>query len=1250
MFDQQAAQEVDSHHAFEVSTATSGGGDPASLAVVPKASAGGIWFGLAPSDSHGDAFNIETKDQTSGEISDLPVPACDLALFYTTFTDHAIVNQNPSPSEGNPSIRPNPPTAVDPGWPASKKERESFNVIITGLSSGSVVPPASIVFSAGTNSIPSQSQDSGQVYETIQLPDDLGGTYNVYSTASAFGTSGTPGYVPSGIRADIRLAVAKAPNTTPLVDTINGTDPQQIAQGTQDNPWSIVVPAGFKQLDVRIQAADTVNGFSGSGETVGGLYIVEAAGSQSTAPSAELYFFDGMTPILLSPRDGHDQTHTIKNSDGWYDITVAQAGEPGTGSGGVLNYLFAEVGISPATYFQDVGGVDLTVRLAWKVGSQWSAISAFRTHLDPIFQPDAPKSARNMPKIGTGGGVSTGVYSTVDLDVPKSVGSWFMIDSASKRALSGNELYTELDNHPAGSSLVITDGSENELGVATLTPDPVNAKNVTVSFSTADNSQYTGTASFDIFYYDHAFDQNPQMQGGAGWSPAGSVTVDIVKQDHAPWTPWSLDNLNFDEGTQKTVIFATKDPYDDVISSSFDFQFSPDGMGSWVSSSDTSPFTSFTVPGQTPGSDGSAAVSVSVSHLTDQQIAWIADNHPDLSPRLCRQVILSSADRAEIGYYVGEFQFFVRVENNTGSSSTQLHKTSGIALASGSVLTIPHDPSSPFPYEMPNAQPGQTVSQVFNVTDPDAGAVETFQISAIGSSTWSHEGVTIPDIGTFTLSRVGNKKTRVTLESSATAIGPYSFRLRATDDTGRVGRPTRVVGMITDTTTSVTLQRLVRSDDPQAAPSILRLCELSSYTDLQVVESVTGPGSAKITVAADEVARKAAMLGLDPVTTPQTSDGPLSDVPALLEQGAIEIVVATGGTVRFCGPISSVTINVDEATIDVEAAGLMSYFEHRAVEEPFPPNSSDYWSYNYYDVPTGSDGTLAGADSSDHNNLLYVGDQTLIYNHLIKREQAKPWGNLLIGTPNANGPSQVLRTVKFPLNDTIAACIDTMQKELLGAEVWIDPQARAFTVAPANNSDLSLMRGRDLRGRLVFTERNSTGISEIYKWDDLATHVRIEGQGTTASTGQTVFGGADTAQTALFKKYGRHVHTLTANNLQNESDLSQLAADYVSDLSYPLQNATITYDANPQRPVGPNDFGVGDLATVEISTYYGKKRYDVRIVNLTITVADGVSDQYQIECQVETLDPQGKPRSARSLHNSEVLSLLYDAVFKKSKP
>ena len=551
---------------------------------------------------------------------------------------------------------------------------------------------------------------------------------------------------------------------------------------------------------------------------------------------------------------------------------------------------------------------------------------------------------------------------------------------------------------------------------------------------------------------------------------------------------------------------------------------------------------------------------------------------------------------------------------------------------------------------MPNAQPGQTVSQVFNVTDPDAGAVETFQISAIGSSTWSHEGVTIPDIGTFTLSRVGNKKTRVTLESSATAIGPYSFRLRATDDTGRVGRPTRVVGMITDTTTSVTLQRLVRSDDPQAAPSILRLCELSSYTDLQVVESVTGPGSAKITVAADEVARKAAMLGLDPVTTPQTSDGPLSDVPALLEQGAIEIVVATGGTVRFCGPISSVTINVDEATIDVEAAGLMSYFEHRAVEEPFPPNSSDYWSYNYYDVPTGSDGTLAGADSSDHNNLLYVGDQTLIYNHLIKREQAKPWGNLLIGTPNANGPSQVLRTVKFPLNDTIAACIDTMQKELLGAEVWIDPQARAFTVAPANNSDLSLMRGRDLRGRLVFTERNSTGISEIYKWDDLATHVRIEGQGTTASTGQTVFGGADTAQTALFKKYGRHVHTLTANNLQNESDLSQLAADYVSDLSYPLQNATITYDANPQRPVGPNDFGVGDLATVEISTYYGKKRYDVRIVNLTITVADGVSDQYQIECQVETLDPQGKHRSARSLHNSEVLSLLYDAVFKKSKP
>ena len=72
--------------------------------------------------------------------------------------------------------------------------------------------------------------------------------------------------------------------------------------------------------------------------------------------------------------------------------------------------------------------------------------------------------------------------------------------------------------------------------------------------------------------------------------------------------------------------------------------------------------------------------------------------------------------------------------------------------------------------------------------------------------------------------------------------------------------------------------------------------------------------------------------------------------------------------------------------------------------------------------------------------------------------------------------------------------------------------------------------------------------------------------------------------------------------------------------------------------------------TVEVDTLMGAKRYPCRVVNRVISIADGTSDQFQVQFQLEKvqLDSDGNPVApeARTTHNPQLLNLIFDALFK----
>jgi len=554
--------------------------------------------------------------------------------------------------------------------------------------------------------------------------------------------------------------------------------------------------------------------------------------------------------------------------------------------------------------------------------------------------------------------------------------------------------------------------------------------------------------------------------------------------------------------------------------------------------------------------------------------------------------------------------------------------TGAVSFFSGTVTNHPVAPGAPFPDTMPGAQPGSSTSQIFTVSDPNpANNGDTFSYSLVSGS------------GTLSQSAVGPTQTRITFTPADGYTGPVSFYIWATNSVGS-GPKTLVRGVVKNETSTLMLQLLDRQTG-----ELTPVCYLSEYASLQCSEALKGSGQLQFTVSIAEIYRRWS----DPVTQrilygrlAQAGDSALD----LLEPDVVEAVFSIGDEIRLQGPITSYSLDTAMASIQVVAMNVTEQLAHRVIEN------------------SGVVGT--GVLPADPNMLVYNDEYiSAVFEDLINREQAKPYGHLGLGWKNAMTTDiQLQGGIAFERNMLISAAMQKVGSQTVGgAEYWVNPATREFTVAD--------LRGENRIGDLVFTERNSVSIQMDAKWDNLATVVRAEGTGVmnptpttngTATDPTTVYGewptdltatDADTTSAvANLARYGRHVTPLSATSLTEASSLEQLSKQYVQNNGKTLVTAQVTYDAGPPlRPYGVLDFHVGDFCTVEVSTLGGLITFPARIVTLTVVVADGASDSFQVQCQLEkvTIDANGNPVApeARSMHSPELLSTLYDALFRQ---
>ena len=1232
-------------------TATWGGGygENAYLTVLPRSTAGGQLIGYAPGNGTSPAMSLSylpSGDHLTVDSPDTsPLPG---VLFIVTFDSLIRINQPPSPTDGNPAAVPSPPVF---SLPSPLHEEAGFSFDVSGQSDANQKPPYTLPFGEGETVIeqsgaqalpltPGTLSATGYTYQVWIDVDPTSFTQIQLQEASFMG--GTD------VRGNVVLDTAVTDPTRPGFPQPSGGSG---TPGTETNPWLIQVGAVATGLDATITVESTVlpsglPALSTGASGAGGLYVIPVV--DQTQIKSELAVMVNGTPVIAGVNGETVRSiHVPMTPSGLgYRISVLQPGQGGEGT------MQAHCEVQPDQGYGNWAGVPIKIDLAWKVDGVFSAVTSQSGTLNPIYKPKAPVQVvpplPNRISIGTGDGTAHATFRATDMDAGDpnhGAFDWYLVDKTT--VPSSTDVYTsEGILHPAGTSVAIHDASDPTLviGTASVAGQGLDAG---VAFTPSD-PHWVGTAEFDLYFYDGGTGSTGDISltGNPGWSPPGAVQVEVTKQDHAPAIPLPTASLNLAEDTVLELDFVSSDPADDPTTSHYDFEISVDpraasgnpGSATWVKVPGTGSSVSIYVPEANPTTNLPDATRGNAVQLVVMPVP---------GDELRRHVVITPRPVPE--HFVGPYAFFIRARNVTGSGSSH-PLVSPIYWAVGNVQPVPHHPAPPYPTEMPVTKPLTPVTGVFKFPDVDAGAsLQHVKFRHHSQDTWvqttgtATSDVTVPNLGTFQIKKVGAMKCSVTFTPGTTVttepfLGHYSFQLQAMASSPLVAGGTvmdgivgTVYGAVADQKTFVQLQRIVRPT-LAAAPYIEQLCVLSTYSNLSWSESTTGPGGASLSVTAEEIKRKAESIGMS--------------ADELIESAAIELLIVVGGEPVFCGPISASTSDSDTLLVSIEALGQEARLQHMVVENPDVREAAPTPVFGTYCQPW--EGAVDNPRPAYPADLSYRDvDQALIYADLLNREQQKPGGNFLLTIP-VPASTGAARSISFATTDTIAAAFDALQRQLMGAEWWIDAN-RVLTVAPprtyAGGFQISI-RGTDRRGELVFTERNSPGIAEIGKWDDLGTVALVVGGVNDSVTGNPIV--RTSSDEASLLKYGRHVHPISASSLSDGESCAALAADYVQDLADPLRTARITYDANPNRPFGVLDFGVGDLCTIEIATLMGPKRYDCRIVTRQVIAADGQADSFLVTCDLEKLDPNGNPRSARSLHSSDVLGLLYDALFKKA--
>lgn len=378
----------------------------------------------------------------------------------------------------------------------------------------------------------------------------------------------------------------------------------------------------------------------------------------------------------------------------------------------------------------------------------------------------------------------------------------------------------------------------------------------------------------------------------------------------------------------------------------------------------------------------------------------------------------------------------------------------------------------------------------------------------------------------------------------------YEFDLRVTDSSGLTSPTQTVTGFLTPPTATVFLQRITRS----SSASIETLTPLREVFDLNVVDSIDGVGAAYAVVATDELRRRASQLNID--------------IRNLLDPGNVELVVAIGTEVVFCGPVGDVEWSATGQTIEISARGLLGYLEDRR-------------------IGTGTK-SFVGEDISD------------IVATLVADTQAQAFGDL--GITDGTSSAGTNLTVEFSGRNRVLRAIRDLSQADGGPEVWIEPTRELR----AERS-----RGSDKRS-IVFISAGMMTAAEWKSRDELITTV-VTVVGGPDGTGGFFEGTAVTSDAAALAKYGRRERVLERSALTSNQECEDYARRQVDQQSRRLEDIRLRTVVTPDRPFSIRDVEVGDIITVDLrAPDLGQIIGAYRVTNRELRLVSETGDSYQL--------------------------------------
>lgn len=522
----------------------------------------------------------------------------------------------------------------------------------------------------------------------------------------------------------------------------------------------------------------------------------------------------------------------------------------------------------------------------------------------------------------------------------------------------------------------------------------------------------------------------------------------------------------------------------------------------------------------------------------------------------------------------GDFVFWSRILDR--SSDPELYGPTRKHI--GTITPVDNTPTAPVPTTMPTIRFGEELATgTFTTSDPDQDDTAwTFQVAASPNGPWSASLSLGESVGTVAIldETTDDQQTQVTFAPVSSFQGRYHFYLRVTDNDGLTSPAQRITGVVASNGATADLVRVTRST---GAITLEPLCPINPL-DLEITESLTGPGGGEVVVSALEIMDRAQALGLNP-----------SD---LLEKGHVEVHVYQDGALRAAGPIVGHETSIEDLTIRIDFDGLGSYLQGIMIE-------SNYSAINK--------------------------EQTAIMWELIDVAQQLPYGEL--GFQTGVATTSTNRTVEWEAGTYIAEALEELSAKLEGAEWWVDPD-RTFRA--------QAIRGDDRRNEIVFTERNTIGLTEQGRFEDVATVARVDGDGVA---------GTAVAPSSRLAKYGRVGRHVRASQLGTTDAAENLAADIVAKGQSSPSTGRFTHVIRTTSPIQPWDYQVGDAVTIAAEMPAGYLRQDVRIINRRLRLVAGSTTDWLVDIDWERIADDGVIRRSRSRHNARLYDQMYDLMW-----